>query len=288
MTVTRHHPHSPVDGAGSCATYVFAVCGPDSPGPPASTCGHARGGPLRLLTIGSLCAVVQDVPVATFSEAALQERFTDAAEVERCARTHHSVVTTTAAVGPTVPLPLATIYLADDRAVAVLGENQERFRAALDHVAGRVEWAVKVYVRQPDATSWPGLPAPPDVSPPASPSEAQQGAGRAYMNRMRSRQRLRDLSRETALAAAEKVDTAVRELAVDGVRRRLHGPEVTGKDRTQVMNAAYLIPDDHSEELADTIERLRDSPDFATVSIDISGPWAPYSFTDGGTLAGHQ
>jgi hypothetical protein len=116
----------------------------------------------------------------------------------------------------------------------------------------------------------------------------QQGAGRAYLNRMRSRQRLHDLSRETALAAAEKVDNAVRELAVDGVRRRLHGPEVTGKDRTQVMNTAYLIADDCGEELADTIERLRGSPGFASVQIEISGPWAPYSFTDGGTLAGHQ
>ncbi|WP_405780410.1 GvpL/GvpF family gas vesicle protein [Streptomyces sp. NBC_00859] len=271
--------------AGSLATYVFAVCGPDRPAHPGPASGHAGGGPLRFLDVGPLRAVVQDVPADAFSESALRERLTDPAELERCARTHHDVVTAAASGGPTVPLPLATLYLGDERARAALAESQDRFRTVLDRTAGRVEWAVKVYLTQSGAPS--GTAAPPGTPQPGRPG-SEAGAGRAYLNRLRGLRQEREQRQERALAAAEQVDSAVRELAAGSVRRRPHGPEATGEGRTQVMNAAYLIAEDSGGELASTIGRLRGSPDFDGIEIDISGPWAPYSFTDGAVHAGHQ
>ncbi|WP_405674754.1 GvpL/GvpF family gas vesicle protein [Streptomyces sp. NBC_01511] len=266
------------EGVGSCATYVFAVCRSDHPASTSAAQGHAGGGPLRLLTVGSLCAVVQDVPPAEFSEAALRERLGDAAELERCARAHHGVVTAAAADGPAVPMPLATLYLGDERARTAIEENRESFRLALERITGRAEWAVKVYLTQSATTA----------RSVASDTRQTPAPGRAYLDRLRSRQDLREQHRESAVAAAERVDRAVRELAVAMVPRRPHGPEVTGKDRTQIMNMAYLIADDRIEELAATIGRLRASPDFDGIEIDVTGPWAPYSFTDGGDLAGHS
>lgn len=288
MTVTPHRSPCSTDSIASAVTYVFAVCRADRPDDLASTCsGHAGGGPLRLLTVGRLCAVVQDVPATEFSEAALRDRLADAAELERCARIHHDVVTAAATGGPTVPLPLATLYLDDERAGTALRENQDRFRVVLDQIAGRAEWAVKVYVTHPDTLARSAAPTTPQMPPPDTRPGPPQASGRAYLKSLRSRQELRESHREAALAAAEQVDSAVRELAVGTVRRRPHGPEVTGKDRTQVMNVACLIAEDRSEELAATIGRLRASPEFNGIEIDVSGPWAPYSFTDGGDLARH-
>ncbi|MEV8566626.1 GvpL/GvpF family gas vesicle protein [Streptomyces sp. NPDC051322] len=273
----------------SPATYVFAVCGPDHPRALGSAGGHPEGGPLRFLPIGSLRAVVQDVPAAAFAEAALRERLADAAELERCARTHHDVVSAAAAGGPAVPLPLATLYRGDERAAAALAENQERFRAVLDRIAGRAEWAVKVYLTQPARPAPPTRPDRPLTHPDRPPAQAPpETSGRAYLNRLRGRQQLRERQRENALAAAERVDSAVRQIAAGSVRRRPHGPEVTGHDRTQIMNAAYLIARDRSDEPAATIGRLRGAPGFDDVEIDVSGPWAPYSFTDGDERAGHH
>ncbi|MEU0697075.1 GvpL/GvpF family gas vesicle protein [Streptomyces niveus] len=276
----------PVDGAGSWATYVFAVCRSDHPGSLSAAFGHSGGGPLRLLEVGSLRAVVQDVPAAEFSETALRERLGDAAELERCARAHHGAVTAAAAGGPTVPMPLATLYLGDERVRAAVGANRERFRLALDRIAGRAEWAVKVHLTQAGTSARSAAPGTGETAA-AGRGPGPRVSGRDYLDRLRSRQHLREQHRESALAAAEQVDTAVRRLAVATVSRRPHGPEVTGKDRTQIMNTAYLIAEDRSEELTATIGRLRASPEFSGVEIDVSGPWAPYSFTDGGELAGH-
>ncbi|WP_328377192.1 GvpL/GvpF family gas vesicle protein [Streptomyces sp. NBC_00440] len=293
MTVTPQYQPGPADRTGAPATYVFAVCGPDRPARMDPAHGHPGGGPLRFLAVGPLRAVVQDVPAEAFSEAALRERLTDPAELERCARTHHDVVTAAATGGPTVPLPLATLYLGDERAAAALGAEQERFRAALDRIAGRAEWAVKVYLTQPgtgngNGNGAPGNgAAPSETLPPDAPSGTGQGAGRAYLNRLRGARQQREQCQERALAAAEQVDSAVRELAAGSVRRRPHGPEATGQGRTQVMNAAYLIAEERGGQLARTVGRLRSTPGFDGIEIEVSGPWAPYSFTDGGVHAGH-
>ncbi len=125
------------------ATYVYAVR--RTGGPEIHSPGHDGGGPVRLLPLGSLTAVVQDVPAAEFTEEALRQRFTDRLDLERCARTHHRVVSAAAAGAATVPLPLATLYANDVRTKVVLEEHAERLSEALHRVAGHVEWAVKVH-----------------------------------------------------------------------------------------------------------------------------------------------
>lgn len=95
--------------------------------------------------MGEQTAVVQDVPTTAFSEDALRRRLAKLEELEHCARAHHEVVTAASVYGAVVPLPLATLYRDDVRALAALSENTRRFGQALDRVEGHAEWAVKVH-----------------------------------------------------------------------------------------------------------------------------------------------
>lgn len=264
---------------GTSLLCVFAVCrSPTAAGLPdalpAGT-GHAGGGPLTVLPIGdSLAAVVQEVPAAEFTEQVLQQRLADQGTLEVCARAHHAAVSAAAALGPIVPLPLATLFTDRHRARSVLAESAERFHRVLDRTEGRVEWAVKVHLRResrPDAE-----PPPPE---PASAS-AGPGAGRAYLSRVRGRERDRLSRQDAARAAAARVHDAVRAVAVGSVLRRPHGPRVTGNDRLQVMNAAYLVEEERGSELAALVRAMREDVALSGVDVDLSGPWVPYSFAE--------
>ncbi|PNG93308.1 GvpL/GvpF family gas vesicle protein [Streptomyces malaysiensis] len=262
-------------------SYVFAVC--RGGGPTASAerpaerlaeglaelPGLGTGTPVRTLPAGPLTAVVQDVPAAGFGEEALRRRLSDRAELERCARAHHAVITAASALAPTVPLPLATLYLDDRRVQEALDERQTSFLTALDRIAGRAEWGVKVYA-----------PTGPPPAPEA-PSTDGPGSGRAYLDRVRTRRQSREQRHTQSLRAAERVDTAVRGLAVAARRLRPHGVEVTGKHRTHVLNAAYLLDLGRERELRAALASLRH--DETDIQIELSGPWAPYSFADAGT-----
>ncbi|MEU0844235.1 GvpL/GvpF family gas vesicle protein [Streptomyces sp. NPDC005962] len=250
-------------------TYAYAVCHPyDGPAPTGLT-GLDPGSPVRTLPVGPLTAVVQDVPAADYAEEALRRRLSDRAELERCARAHHEVITAVSSVTATVPLPLATLYRGDARVREALRSKQNDFLTALDRLANRSEWGVKVY-----APAAPATPAP-DPAP---------LTGRAYLDRVRNRHQGREQRQNAALQAAERVDSVVQSLAVATRRLRPHGPEVTGPHRTHILNAAYLLDAARTRELRAALTSLRgDEP---AVEIELSGPWAPYSFADAFADAG--
>lgn len=70
----------------------------------------------------------------------------------------------------------------------------------------------------------------------------------------------------------------VRTVAVASVRRPLHGVELTGRDRPQVMNGAYLVPRDDERLLTAALDTLRLDPRLSGFAVETSGPWVPYSF----------
>ncbi|RKN40913.1 GvpL/GvpF family gas vesicle protein [Streptomyces hoynatensis] len=263
------------------AVYVFAVCRGLAAPALAGLPGHRDGGALRLLAAGSLAAVAQEVPAREHDEEALRRRLAEPAELEGYARAHHEVVAAVAAATTAVPLPLATLYLSEERARQAVAGNAARFHRVLDRLTGRAEWGLKLYAlpREPAAAA--GAAPVPEAGAPQDPP----ASGRAYLERLRGRQRDREARREAAWLAAERVDAAVGELAVAARRLRCHGQEAGGPER-QVLNATYLVDAGRARELAALVARLRRDPALAAhVRLELTGPWAPYSFADEGEAA---
>ncbi|MDQ0792323.1 GvpL/GvpF family gas vesicle protein [Streptomyces sp. B1I3] len=256
--------------SSDAALYVFAVCDAPDPALFADVPGFAVGTPLRALRCGRLTAIVQTVPAADFTDEAWQVRMSDRSELERYARAHHHVVSAAAATCPTVPLPLATLYRGEERARQALIAETTRFRVALERTADHSEWGVKVYAATPSAEEPRPLPGTP-----AGRSRPAPGAGRAYLDRKRGVQARRERRHEESLRVADTVDAAFRSVAAAVRGLRLHGPELTGSSRLQVLNATYLVAEHRSHELGRLARELRDS---TGAEIELSGPWVPYSF----------
>lgn len=276
MTATDlDRPRTGASGGDATATCVFAVLRTGGRQAPALTPGHAGGGAVGLLPLpgGDLQAVVQEVPAADFTQEALRRRLGDPLELERCARAHHAVITAAAAGGAVVPLPLATFFTASGRAAAALADRRDRILDALDWVEGRAEWAVKVHVVQ----QAPAPPAADGKDPAAAPG--RPGAGAAYLARVRGRERDRQARHEALLRVAGRVHAAAAAHAVAAVRRTPHGTAITGKDRPQVLNAAFLVDDSRAADLVAAVRDLGGAHAGLDVHVEVSGPWVPYSFT---------
>jgi hypothetical protein len=272
VTTTRRSPSAPPVGAGESALCVFAVLRGPERGSLAAVAGHSEGGPLSLLPLaGGLWAVTQEVPAAEFTEEALRSRLSDQKQLEATARAHHAVVTAAAADGPVVPLPLATIFTDPHRARAALDEQLPRFLAALDHLDGRTEWAVKVYVRHRRGGR---------SGAAAAPGPAAENPGQAYLNRVREREHDRRTRQDAAFGVARHVHDVAAGFAVASVQRRLHGTEITGRDRSQTLNAAYLVDDTQAPRLVAAVRALDGAFTEADAHVEVSGPWVPYSFTE--------
>ncbi|WP_052848122.1 GvpL/GvpF family gas vesicle protein [Streptomyces avicenniae] len=281
MTAPASSPAPPGTATSASATCVFAVCPRAAEGALAaalaSVPGHVTAtGPVRALAAGPLTAVVQDVPAEAFTPEALRERLADRAALEQYARAHDEVVAVTAATAPAVPLPLATLYLADGRAADALVADAARLLTVLDRVTGREEWGVKLTLTG-RATAPPPEPA---AAPAPAPTPAPEPSGRAYLDRVRGRQRAREDRQRAAYDAAERVDARLRPLATAARRLRLQGDGAQGGPQPQVFNAAYLVDRARAAEFRAAVAALRQAPEIAErLRIDLTGPWAPYSFT---------
>ncbi|ARF53928.1 GvpL/GvpF family gas vesicle protein [Streptomyces gilvosporeus] len=223
-----------------------------------------RGGANRDVVVA-----VSPVPARDFEEAALHVHLEDLDWLESVARAHHRVIEALAVHTTVLPLRLATVYLDDDRVRHMLDARREAFAERLSALAGHEEWGVKIYVETPATTEARPEPAGPAPDPGLSP-------GRAYLSRRRAQHRVREDAYQEAERAAERVEAAARDHAVDRVQHRPQQGELAQGPGENVVNDAYLVPLEHAADFGAAVRSAADG--LPGIRVDVTGPWAPYSF----------
>ncbi|MEU6368249.1 GvpL/GvpF family gas vesicle protein [Streptomyces sp. NPDC046931] len=265
--------------------YAYAVVESSAPLDLAGVRGVADA-PVALVRSGAVAAAVSAVPWEGFSEAALKVGLEDLDWLEATARAHHSVIETLAAHTTVLPLRLATVYLDEARVRQMLGEREAHFAALLGRLADHVEWGVKVYAEVPPSsphTTSPSAAQPPSEAPPSESATAGRGpaagadAGRAYLRRRRYQRQAREDAWRVAEEAVRRTERQARGLAVERTRHRPQQGGLTRVPGENVANDAYLVPRRLSEEFRTRMLHAADG--LPGVRVDVTGPWAPYSFT---------
>ncbi|MGW7436916.1 GvpL/GvpF family gas vesicle protein [Streptomyces sp. NPDC054849] len=257
-------------------TYVYAVARPTEPlrEALAGLSGIDRA-PVRLLldtssdaSDAALAFVISAVSARDFNEIALKEHFEDVHWLEYVARAHHEVVQTVAAHATVLPLRMATVYQDDSRARQALVEQRDTFARRLAHLEAHTEYGVKIYLT-PFAPPTTGEPSA-DVG-----AAAPTTPGKAYLQRRRAQHDTRERVYRQAQQAAAAIDAIAARHTSQRVRHAPQSGALTGP-RENVLNDAYLVPDQETERFRTAIAQA--AQDFPDISIEVTGPWAPYSF----------
>ncbi|AII03673.1 MULTISPECIES: GvpL/GvpF family gas vesicle protein [Rhodococcus] len=223
--------------------------------------------PVRAVASAGLVAVVGTVSLSEFGQEPLQRNLEDLDWLAATARAHDAVVAAVVRCGPTVPLRLATLYLDDDRVRLLLDERQEEFAATLRRVTGRSEWGVKAYG---DAKAL----AQNAKEEPSTTGTA--GKGTAYLLRRRAELSAQQDVERSAAGHAEEIHAALLGHAVDGLRRQVTDPVLTGKRAWMIFNGTYLVDNERVDDFAALVTAL--DTERPGVTLDLTGPWPPYSF----------
>ncbi|MDZ5621961.1 GvpL/GvpF family gas vesicle protein [Nocardioides sp. HM23] len=247
---------------GDRGRYLYAVCrGLD---PSALTGVPAVGQePLEIVEVLDLQGVVSTVDLDEFGEDGLRSNLEKLDWVEQTARRHDAVVQACGQHAPTAPMRMTTIYLDDGSVRRQLELWYDALVEALNRVAGRQEWSVKVYANASARQR----------APEAEPAVT---SGAAYLRQKKTAAEERRTAEARAMTAAEEVDRALGGLAVATRHLRAQDPRLSGVEETMLLNGAYLV-DEHAapEFTAQVAALVAGHPE---VSIACGGPWPPYSF----------
>ena len=233
----------------SALRYVYAICRPFSAALSAELTG-VGGVPPRLLRHGDLIAVVGSVPEREFAAEPLRRRLEDVHWLEATARAHQSVIDALTAVTSPLPLRLATVLRDDSGVRVMMDERMEDFRRTLDRLDGRVEWDVRVYAG------------------PAGDSGDSGNSADEFTSRLH----------DTLSECAEE-----NRLLTPRNPRSARGAPPGGEDE-KIFDAAYLVPRADSGEFVERVNgKVGEEPG---VRVELTGPWAAYSFTRSTGLTG--
>ncbi|WP_405148013.1 GvpL/GvpF family gas vesicle protein [Sphaerisporangium sp. NBC_01403] len=249
-------------------TYLYAVTREEERLDPAALEGltGVAGTPVHTVAHAGLVAYVGTVPLEEFGEGPLRRSLEDLDWVGETARAHHRVVEAVAEAASTAPVRLVTVYSGEDQVRDMLDRRRDDFAAVLAQVAGRREWGVKAYAERA------AEPPPPE---PGAQEAAPTRPGTDYLRRRKESLRSRDDAWRDAARRAEEIHAALAAVSVASRRHRPQDPQLSGRDEWMLLNGAYLVEEDLSEEFAATLEALRGPG----MEIELTGPWAPYSFT---------
>lgn len=220
-----------------------------------------------------LAVLAGAVPAEDFDEGPLRERLEDMAWLEKVARTHQRVVDTVGAESCVIPVRLATVCHGEEGLRRMLATGRERFASALDRLEGRVEWGVKAYA----ATPAPQEPPAPKEPPAGTPNAPGAMSGRDYLRRRKAQRQAAEGRWGDTEEGARLVHDTLSGLAE---RARLHPPQdprLSGVSDRNVLNAAYLVRREDSAAFAERVGELAGRT--AALRVELTGPWAPYSFT---------
>jgi len=210
-----------------------------------------------------LQAVVCDVDLDVFGEEPVRHHLEELAWVEKVARTHDSVVRAVAARTTVAPLRLVTVCLDDDSVIRRLDQWEAPLRAALRRVQDCREWSVKAYRPEAEMTS-------PETGSPTADS------GTAYLEQKRQQSSRRQRRELEAADTARALHDALAERSRGSRRLSPQDPQLTGRRDQMILNGAYLLPQADEDAFKATVHELAARhPD---VTVEIAGPWAPYSF----------
>ncbi|MFE5590085.1 GvpL/GvpF family gas vesicle protein [Streptomyces sp. NPDC056549] len=221
-------------------------------------------------TEDAVAFVISRVAPHEFDERALKQRFEDLEWLEGVARAHNEVVQTIARHDTVLPLRLATVYQNDDRARRALVAQRHAFAERIDLLRGQSEFGVKLYV----TAATPSEETRDDAAA-GSGDTAALSPGKAYLRRRRAQHTAQESRYLQAQQAAERIDALAARFTPHCVRHPAQRGALAGPDEN-VLNDAYLVPDDQADAFRAAVTAA--AQDIDGVRIDVTGPWAPYSF----------
>ncbi|MFK8906650.1 GvpL/GvpF family gas vesicle protein [Streptomyces sp. YS-3] len=242
----------PLDGDREAGPATAAGAGPAAPAP--------------------LALVVSPVPRRDFDESALKDHFEDLEWLENVARAHHEVVQAVAGRETVLPLRMATVYRDDARARLALSEQRSAFARRLAELKDRTEYGIKVYLT-------PSTPPTADAPPGSADGPGPTTPGKAYLQRRKAQHHARETVYQQAQQACEAIEAIAAGYTPHRIRHAPQSGALTGpgeERRENVVNDAYLVPDGEATRFRAEIEQA--ARDFPHIRVEVTGPWAPYSF----------
>lgn len=208
-----------------------------------------------------LQAVISDVPLNAFNQAALDERLAERQWLEEKVRAHDDVVKSVAETATAIPCRFCTVVRGPEDVKSLLAAHYQPILDTIAKLDGRQEWGLRIHFDPGAVTN--------DEGPAGEPS------GKQYLQQRKQHDARRAESQRKARDIAQQCHETLSQIADEA---NLLAPRTAKGPGVELVNAAYLVRVGQIDQFHQAMDelRIRYGPD--GLELVITGPWPPYNF----------
>jgi hypothetical protein len=225
---------------------------------------------------GEFAALVSRLDAAQYAPEAIEQATENVEWLAPRAVAHDRVLTWASDRGPTIPLPIFSLFSGEEAVRRMLRERQLELTEALRRTRRGREYALRVYRIDEELTK---------VAAELSPrlAQLQEAALSASPGQRYLLERKLDSERKNELFAlgaqiAREVMDALRPSALESVEGRIVSRARSTGEAPLVLDAAFLVAPTALESFQRELTRLVTRHTSRGFRFDFTGPWPPYHF----------
>ena len=237
-------------------------------------------------------AVLSNVSLKEYSEAALDKNMTDMAWLVPRAKRHEEVIEfvmtpelrsrLSSGVAekyytPVVPLRFCTIYKNQEGIFKIIMPHKEKILNFLDYTADKTEWSVKIFCDKAIFVKY----SDKNKEPSATADQASLLPGEAYLLAKKMRKIKEENFRQDLQMYLKDIDFTLSQFADSYRFLRCADKGIHGRPLDMVMNTAFLVEQQTFNMFKDTLDMLAEKYKDEGLVFEFSGPWPPYNFCPG-------
>jgi gas vesicle protein GvpL/GvpF len=219
-----------------------------------------------------LATVLSRVAAVEYCGPAAEANLQDLAWISPRVCWHQAVVEQVLPFGPILPARFGTLFSSLEILAGFLQEHRQAIGHFLERVTDQEEWSVKGRLDLARSRQHhEGVQTAQADKRPLSP-------GLAYLQARRLKMQAKQETNQRLAEDCDSVERELTSLASEVRRLRVLNSETPASDFETIANWAFLLPKTAVPEFRMRIDRANNQQSPCGLSIELSGPWPPYSF----------
>lgn len=216
-----------------------------------------------------ILAVLGKVRLEDFCGPSAEAHLQDINWIAPRAGRHEDVIERVMRRSPVLPARFGTIFSALENLGLLVEIHYEKISHFLGYVAGKEEWAIKGLV---------ALEKVEDRLLRHKLSTLPPSPGMRYLLEQRMRAEVGKEIKSWVKTVSESISQELEKYAVEYRSRKILPREASGRELDMAFNWAFLVTIGAWEDFSNRVKYLQDTYYQEGLSLEISGPWPPYSF----------
>jgi hypothetical protein len=231
---------------------------------------------LKSIAAGNFYVTMKYVSESDFSEENFRRNLSDILWMETNTRDHVGLISLLMELNTVLPFKFGTIFLTEDSLRKFVSDNSGSLIENFNRIKNKQEWSVKIFCDRNFLR-----PQIDELSEEAAALEKEimiSSPGKAYLMKRKKTDLVENEMDRICKKYGQEYFNAFNVLSEANSLNNLLPKEFTGREDTMILNAGFLVDRNQAKDFQKTAENIRKKHGNFGFSIEMTGPWPPFSF----------